>query len=154
MTLPDDKTLLTKLSEDMTIGESHKDESLVLREVSKCKIKIESSLLHLSLENCNNVILEINCSPSSGIVTISDSVGCEVNVNSSLRLVRVSQSSGTELHYHESSFFGEVHTITSKGTIVCLPDACNMIPANKDESILVSLLTADGAIKSSVLPVA
>jgi len=146
-----DKTLITNLTGDIDIGSTHAEDNVLVRDVTKKKITMSSPVVHLTLEKCKEVHLEVNAPTISGIIDIADCENCEISINAKIRLVDISNSSASELHYADNKFFFRVHTKGSKHTTVCLPDACNLIPANKADEILIAELTADGNIKTSPL---
>ena len=144
-----DRTLITNLTGDIEIGQQHEEDDILVRDVSKRIIKVNSSVVHLTLEKCKEVHLEVNQPPISGIIDLTDCENCELTINTSVRLVSMTNSTASELHYGKNDFFFRVHTKGSKHTTVCLPDACNLIPANKADETLIAELTADGNIKTS-----
>ena len=146
-----DKTLITNLTNDIEIDREHKEDDILVRDVTKKRITLNATVVHVTLERCKDVHLEVNQPTISGVVDITDCENCEININSRLRLVNIENSTASELHYGDNAFFFRVHTKGSKHTTVCLPDACNLIPANKAEETLVAELVEGGSLKISTL---
>ena len=148
-----DVTLITNLTGDLDIGEKHHEDDILVRDVTKKKITVSSSVVHVSLEKCKDVHLEVNKPTVSGIIDLTDCENCEISINANIRLVNIVNSTASELHYADNGNFLRVHTRGSKHTTVCLPDACNLIPANKGDETLVAELTADGHLKTAPMKV-
>jgi hypothetical protein len=110
-----------RLFEPLQINEEAEEIEIV--NSTKQKVTISQPVHTLVVKGCSELEFEIEAK-----------VGC----------LSLADCSRIEVHYGKNDYIGEILSTKTKGTTVCLPEACNMIPGNKEGEILVSSLSEDG----------
>ena len=109
---------------------------------SSQRVEVNRPLDSLLITKCSSLAVYINAEVKE--LRIVESSGTEINAEAQVFKTTIEQSDKTELHFGANSHFGPIQTVgPCKGTTVCLPEACNMIPATKEGRTLLATLSAD-----------
>jgi hypothetical protein len=117
--------------EDVTIAGSLKQQVIIKAPVGSIR-----------LSGCSEIAVTVNAA-----VKVVEMVHCqkiEVSAEAAIGKVILEKCEFTELHFNKENLFESIQTKETKGTTVCLPDACNMIPANKEGKIITATPASGG----------
>ena len=115
--------------------------SVLISSSNSQKVEVNKPITILTIKDCSSLSLYINAPVQE--LTVINCNGTDINVEATVQRTSIENSERSELHFGQNEHFGPVQTANSKGTTVCLPEACNMIPANKDGKVFTALLSAD-----------
>jgi hypothetical protein len=130
------------LSAPLVIDASSPHSTVTISASSTQRVEINKPLSSLTIKDCAELSMYVNAPIEQLIVFQSKQT--DLNIEARVAELKIENSERTELHFAANAHFGLVTTAASKGTTVCLPEACNMVPANKEGKVLTVKLSADG----------
>jgi hypothetical protein len=126
------KKHITGLADTLNVDETLTE--LLISDSQKQKVLIKASVASLVLSNCSEITVTVNAPVRE--LHLASCKKIEIAGEAPITNVTLEKCENTELHFNEENLFQSIETKETKGTTVCLPDACNMIPANKEGKVI------------------
>ncbi len=134
------------------IGEEFRGKTVVVENANKCTISLDATGVDkLIFRDSSELVIKINHGLIESSVEFTNCQACELEISVPLQRVILNGTTRTSLHYHDGSYLQEIVSLGTKGTTVCLPDTCNMLPNSKTEKLLSTLGSDGSAINTGPL---